>query len=202
MRLGCGTFNVLNGGSIMRLWKALHTSFRGKKGVRRADSRGQLAVEALDQRLLPSSVPNLSGLTMAFSPGNTLLIQSVQDQGGGKGTFVGVYADSRDGVSTPVSGTITLKGLRVDDWYDFGVAFSGTATSNHQFNPRTGIWSEDVSHVSGSGDFYTPYISDKSSAYLDLFAEWSYWGQESDSLTYANSGGSYVLGSYSGTVNA
>ena len=176
------------------------------KGIRRAERpRTRLELEALDQRLLPSTVPNLSGLTMVFNPwsgNNTLAISSVQDQGGGKGTFAAVYYDSRDGVLTGVSGTITLKGLRVDDWYDFGVAFSGTATSNHQFNPRTGIWSEDVSHVSGSGDFYTPYISDKSSAYLDLFAEWSYWGQESDSLTYANSGGSYVLGSYSGTVNA
>jgi hypothetical protein len=45
----------LNGGSIMRLWKALHTSFRGKKGVRRADCRTRLEVEALDQRLLPTS---------------------------------------------------------------------------------------------------------------------------------------------------
>jgi hypothetical protein len=46
------------------------------------------------------------------------------------------------------------------------------------------------------------YISDKSTAYQGPFVEWSYWGQESDSLTYASSGGSYVLGSYSGVVNA
>jgi hypothetical protein len=40
----------------MRLWKALHSSCRGKKGVRRADGpRARLEVEALDQRLLPTS---------------------------------------------------------------------------------------------------------------------------------------------------
>jgi hypothetical protein len=39
----------------MRLWKALHSLYRGKKGVRRAAGPGtRLAVEALDQRLLPS----------------------------------------------------------------------------------------------------------------------------------------------------
>jgi hypothetical protein len=40
----------------MRLWKAQHTSFREKKGIRRADGRrARLEVEALDQRLLPTS---------------------------------------------------------------------------------------------------------------------------------------------------
>ena len=39
----------------MRLWKALHSLYRGKKGVRRAAGpRTRLEVEALDQRLLPS----------------------------------------------------------------------------------------------------------------------------------------------------
>jgi hypothetical protein len=39
----------------MRLWKALHTLYRGRKGVRRAGGpRTRLEVEALDQRLLPS----------------------------------------------------------------------------------------------------------------------------------------------------
>ncbi len=40
----------------MRLWKALHTLCLGNKGARRADGpRTRLEVEALDQRLLPSS---------------------------------------------------------------------------------------------------------------------------------------------------
>jgi hypothetical protein len=39
----------------MRLWKALRSLYRGKKGVRRAAGpHPRLAVEALDQRLLPS----------------------------------------------------------------------------------------------------------------------------------------------------
>jgi hypothetical protein len=105
---------ALKGGSIMRLWNTLHTLYRHKlaglraarhKGIRRAErARTRLEVEALDQRLLPSTIPNLGGVTMGFYPGpggnfnplsgnNTLAIGSVQDQGGGKGTFVGVYAD-------------------------------------------------------------------------------------------------------------
>jgi hypothetical protein len=40
----------------MRLWKILHTLYQGKKTVRRPDhTRARLRVEALDQRLLPSS---------------------------------------------------------------------------------------------------------------------------------------------------
>src|SRR6516162_4452593 len=94
------------------------------QGIRRAERpRTRLELEALDQRLLPSTVPNLSGLTMAFNPwsgNNTLAISSVQDQGGGKGTFAAVYYDSRDGVLTGVSGTITLKGMISDPWFPPG----------------------------------------------------------------------------------
>jgi hypothetical protein len=40
----------------MRLWKTLHTLLRGRKGKgRTACARGRLEVEALGQRLLPSS---------------------------------------------------------------------------------------------------------------------------------------------------
>jgi hypothetical protein len=196
----------------MRLWNTLHKLYRNKlaglrsarnKGARRADrSHTRLEVEALDQRLVPSSVPNLSGLTMFFdnTTGNTLAIQSVQDQGGGKGTFTGVYKDSRDGVSTSVSGTLTFKSLS-GYGYDFGMTFSGSAISNFQFNPRTGIWSEDLSRVSASGDFLTQSVSGTAGAYVGIFGiPWQYSGQEADSLSYYSSFGSYVLGSYSGTV--
>ena len=126
------------------LKKLIGLGLSGNKGIRRAERpRTRLELEALDQRLLPSTVPNLSGLTMVFNPwsgNNTLAISSVQDQGGGKGTFAAVYYDSRDGVLTGVSGTITLKGMISDPWfppgypyggppwYDFGVTFSGSAT--------------------------------------------------------------------------
>jgi hypothetical protein len=180
----------------MRLWNALHTLYRGKKGLRRTGvPRARLEVEALDQRLLPSSVPNLAGVTMVFNPGNTLTIQAVQDQGGGKGIFAGYYADSSDGVWTAVSGAITLKGMVGPLTYDFGVTFSGTAASDFQFNPRTGIWSQYLSRVSASGDFYTQTISGNAGAYGAFGIPWNYYGHESDSLIYNSSWGSYVVGS-------
>jgi hypothetical protein len=181
-----------------------------------------LEVEALDQRLLPSTVPNLGGLTMHFGYPytepytNNLAITSVQDQGGGKGTFVAVYTDSRDGVVTAVSGTITLKGMIPNpwsglgftsgSWYDFGVTFSGSANHFH-FNPRTGIWSDTVDRASGSGDFDTNAISSNASIYQQLYSSpaappgsWAYSGQESDSLTYNSDYGEDILGSESGSV--
>jgi hypothetical protein len=99
---------VFKGGSVMRLWNPLHQLCRDKlaglrstrhENARRAERpRTRLEVEALDQRLVPSTVPNLGGLTIQFSDSglytNPLAITSVQDQGGGKGTFVAVYKDS------------------------------------------------------------------------------------------------------------
>jgi hypothetical protein len=193
----------------MRLWNTLHQLYRDKlvglrsarnKRVRRAERpRTRLEVEALDQRLLPSTVPNLGGLTMHFGYPytNNLAITSVQDQGGGKGTFVAVYTDSRDGVVTAVSGTIALKGLATDPVqggtkYDFGVTFSGS-TTHHQFNPRTGIWSETVERASGSGDFYVTGNYVNSSNYNpwnpNNFVWFDYSGNESDSYSYYSSDG-------------
>ena len=192
------------------------------KGIRRAERpRTRLELEALDQRLLPSTVPNLSGLTMAFNPwsgNNTLAISSVQDQGGGKGTFAAVYYDSRDGVLTGVSGTITLKGMISDpwfppgypyggpSWYDFGVTFSGSATHIAFYPSPSGhgnIRVETVDYASGSGDFDTTAISSNPVVYQlpwtgsngNGAVEWAYFGQESDSLsingvTVSSAGGS------------
>jgi hypothetical protein len=191
----------------------------GNEGVRRAERpRTRPELEALDQRLLPSSVPNLGGVAMHFDvyPGNnTLAITSVQDQGGGKGTFVALYDDSRDGVVTAVSGTIALKGMAPNPWnwpgpgggawYDFGVAFSGSA-AHFQFNPRTGIWSDTVDRASGSGDFYTNAVSGNAGIYQQggvgalPTGSWVYSGTESDSLTIYNNYGSAVLGSEYGQV--
>jgi hypothetical protein len=160
----------------------------------------------------PTIVPNLGGLTMNFStPGlytNTLAITSVQDQGGATGTFVAVYTDSRDGVVTTVSGTITFKGLAPNPfglpgyYYDFAVTFSGSEKSHFQFNPRTGIWSYDLSRAGGSGDFLTQAVSGNAGAYSYGLSSipWSYTGQEADSLTYISSSGDSPLGSYSGSV--
>ena len=192
------------------------------QGIRRAERpRTRLELEALDQRLLPSTVPNLSGLTMVFNPwsgNNTLAISSVQDQGGGKGTFAAVYYDSRDGVLTGVSGTITLKGMISDpwfppgypyggpSWYDFGVTFSGSATHIAFYPSPSGhgnIRVETVDYASGSGDFDTTAISSNPVVYQlpwtgsngNGAVEWAYFGQESDSLsingvTVSSAGGS------------
>lgn len=59
-------------------------------------------------------------------------------QGGGKGTFVGIYNVSSDGVWTPVSRAITLKGT-YGNLYDFDVTFFGSAILHFQFNPRACI---------------------------------------------------------------
>ena len=192
----------------MRLWKALHKSFRGTNGVRRADGpRARLEVEALDQRLLPSSVPNLAGVVMQFTPSTSLQIRSVQDQGGGKGTFIGVYKDSQDSVSTFVSGSMAFKGMTPDpiwgSWgptmYDFGVTFSGsTASVNHYLDSFT--------DASGSGDVYVSRVSanstDYTNAYSPTFAELTYAGTAFDSreIDYPYSDVSYSYG-WSGHVS-
>jgi hypothetical protein len=165
----------------------------------------------------PTIVPNLGGLTMNFgTPGlytNTLAITSVQNQGGGKGTFVGVYTDSRDGVVTAVSGTIAFKGMAPNPfglpgyYYDFAVTFSGSAT-HHHVNPRTGLWSETVDQPSGSGDFDTNAVSADAGIYQQGGVgalppgSWVYSGTESDSLTYSDSNGGEDIQSESGPVKA
>jgi hypothetical protein len=171
------------------------------KGARSGQrSRAQLEVERLDERLLPSSVPNLAGVTMHFnnfntgqSFGTTLLIQSVQDQGGGRGTFVGSFQDSRDGVSIPVSGTITFKGMALNpdpygawvgsSWYDFGVSFSGSRA-----RVVGKVFTED--EACGSGDIYVTRVSGTASDYTNPFSPsftpFDYFGTESDSHYISN----------------
>jgi hypothetical protein len=214
---------ALEGGSIMRLWNTLHKLYQEKladlrsarnKGTRRAErTRIRLEVEALDQRLVPSSIPNLSGLTMscttngAGNPFCTLTFQSVQDHGGGNGTFTGYYLDSKDGASTPVSGTIMffasepINGLT---WYDFNVVFSGTATSN--YSHFLGDWSEDLSSVSGEASFWTPAIDGNAGEYNNI-VPWSFEGGATDSFSLVTGRGpntlsSTVLDSYNGGLFA
>jgi uncharacterized repeat protein (TIGR03803 family) len=167
---------------------------------------------------VPTIVPNLVGLTMSFgTPSvytNNLAISSAQDQNGATGTFVAAFTDSRDGVVTTVDGTITFKGLAPNPfglpgyYYDFAVTFSGTKISNFHVNPRTGNWSDDESNADGSGDFYTNAVSANASIYQQGGVgalppgSWVYSGNESDSLTYDSSNGSYVLGSEGGPVKA
>src|SRR5262249_15975339 len=131
----------------------------------------------------------------------SLTFQSVQDLGGGKGTFVGVYQDTRDGVSSAVSGSLTFKGMAPDPvWngpsalltYDFGVTFSGSAT-HVQWNPRTDIRSSSVSRASGSGDVYVTGVSGNASDYTNVIDGLSYAGTESDSFTYSSPYGGYTL---------
>jgi len=115
---------------------------------------------------------------------------------------------------TTVDGTITFKGLAPNPfglpgyYYDFAVTFSGTKISNFHVNPRTGNWSDDESNADGSGDFYTNAVSANASIYQQGGVgalppgSWVYSGNESDSLTYDSSNGSYVLGSEGGPVKA
>ena len=184
---------------MMRLWKALHTSRRGKRGVRRADGpRARLEVEALDQRLLPSSVPNLAGMTMHFNPfapyanpSTSLNFQYVQDLGGGKGKFWGFYKDVLDGCSTGVTGSMTLKGLTwnpvAGGWaYDFGLTFSG---ATDYVNYLLGL---NLARASGSGDVYVTRISGNSSDYCNGLAGLSFAGTESDSFTVTSFTGQII----------
>ena len=184
------------------LKKLVGLGVSGNKGIRRAERpRARLELEALDQRLLPSSVPNLTGLVMHFdnphtgaSLGSTLTIQSEQDKGGGRGTFVGIYQDSRDGVSTHVTGSITFKGIGPNpdyygqwiskSWDDFGLTFSGSA-EHVQFNAHTGNWTDTMDSVYGSGDLYVTRVSGNASDYTNpyspSFVPFDYFGNEADS---------------------
>jgi hypothetical protein len=183
----------------MRLWRTLHTLYRGKKGARRAGRpHTRLEVEALDQRLLPSSVPNLAGMTMHFNPfapytnpSTSLYFEYVQDLGGGKGNFWGFYKDVLDGCSTGVQGSMTLKGITWNPIvggfvWDFGLTFSG---STDYVNYLLGL---NLARASGSGDAYVTRISGNSSDYCNGLAGLSFAGTESDSFTVTSFTGQII----------
>jgi len=70
-----------------------------------APRRAPLDLEALGERLVPSTVPNLVGNTLAFGSGRSLQITS-ESTGNGQGTFTGSFHDNALGVGVYVTGSI------------------------------------------------------------------------------------------------
>jgi hypothetical protein len=72
-----------------------------------------------------TSVPNLTGGTITFAPGRSLLVSRVSDNGQGLASFTGYFRDAARGVSTAVSGSIWVKSSFGASNPDFGLAYSG-----------------------------------------------------------------------------
>jgi hypothetical protein len=72
-----------------------------------------------------ASVPNLTGATLTFAPGRSLLVSRVSDNGQGLASFTGYFRDAARGVSTAVSGSIWVKSSFGAYNGDFGLAYSG-----------------------------------------------------------------------------
>jgi hypothetical protein len=155
------------------LRKLLGGRSAGNQATRQATARpaARPQLEALEGRLLPSSVPNLIGLTLGFAQGQPnahyLQILGESDLGNGKGSFNGLFGDPYHGILTGVSGSLWLKG-RLGSGYDFGVSYSGQ-----------GSWGTTVyQSVSGSGDLITGGISGSPYDYAYGGIPWVYSGQD------------------------
>jgi hypothetical protein len=149
----------------------------GTKPVRAHKRHGvQLTVESLDQRLVPSTVPNLTGVTLDFDASHAnshfLRVTSETDLGNGTATFTGYFQDSAHSVGTNVSGSIWLKA----SWAalrDFGVSYSGRV----DYIP--GAWYDGVI---GWGDLLTNTISSNPSVYQPqpTNTTWEFIGNDYD----------------------
>jgi hypothetical protein len=137
----------------------------------------RLEVETLDERVLPSSVPILTGDILDFNPshGGThyLKITSETDNGHGFGTFTGYFVDAPHNVFTNVSGSIWLISMNPWGWGapEFGMAYSGMTTNGFY-----------QAGVIGGGVFSTNIITSNPSAYTPGTgaARWLYGGWDND----------------------
>jgi hypothetical protein len=137
-------------------------------------ARACLGVEQLDQRLLPSTVPALVGVTLNLDwspvavPTRTLTIESETDNGNGTGTFTALFTDKSLGTTAFVQGTISLKQVPsgVGQRYDYGLSYAGLGPS----------YFGDAAWVVGSGDFTTTSINTSASSYTQYTSGNPYWG--------------------------
>jgi hypothetical protein len=161
---------------------------RPAKAAKPAARMAKPGVEALDERVMLTTVPNLAGVTLNLNgPSDTsrrLQIGSEKDNGNGTGTFRGMYYGSYG--YAYVSGTITLRhtgtghpGTLIADPYDFALSFSGSG----------GNYFGGIEVVNGSGDFKCYSVSSNPDAYSQYIittpSYWSYSGSDSEvALSY------------------
>jgi hypothetical protein len=167
---------------MFAILKALYGA-RPAKGARASARQAKPAVEALDERVMLTTVPNLAGVTLnlngAYDTSRRLQINSETDhgKGNGNGTFQGICWDSNG--FAYVSGTITLRhvgtghpGTLIADPYDFALSYSGSG----------GSYFGGIEVVNGSGDFKCYSVSSNPDAYSQFVGTnpsyWSYSGSD------------------------
>jgi hypothetical protein len=147
--------------------------------------RARLGVEQLDERLMPSSVPALTGVTLNLdwspvaSTTRSLTILSEHDNGNGTGSFTALFIDRSVGTFAPVAGTLALKHVAsgVGDRYDYGLNYVGI----------TGFGS-GLMEVGGSGDFTTTSVNTPASSYTQYTWGNPYWGYSGSDVEVVVSG--------------
>jgi hypothetical protein len=163
----------------LTMFTLLKKAFGGRTAAKVTAKQVRLELEALDQRVVPSSIPNLQGVTLALDGpnavhGRALQIASETDRGNGTGTFQGVCYDAHG--YAPVSGTISFahgNGSMFNP-YDFKVNYSGVGAS----------YFGGPDWITGSGDFTCTSVSSDHDAYsqysIGLGTNWAYSGSDTE----------------------
>jgi hypothetical protein len=119
------------------------------QGAKPITRQAKPELETLDQRLVPSTIPNLKGFTLhldgpSVPSSRILIILSERDNGNGTGTFQGIYESSK-GIDV-VDGIITLKhaGPGTFENLDFQLRYSSYGGWG---------WAGGWASVVGGGDF-------------------------------------------------
>jgi hypothetical protein len=167
----------------------------GGRAAAKVTRRARPEVEALDERVMPTSVPNLQGVTInldgVYGGARQLQITSERDNGNGTGTFRGYCWDAYG--YAYVYGTITLRqvagvypGTRIASPYDFGLSYFGRGASYY----------EGSETIQGGGDFTCYRVSHNPGAYSQFVGATrpSYWGYSG--WDYEQASGAFFGGSY------
>jgi hypothetical protein len=161
----------------------------GKRSVKRAAPRARPTVEALGERVMLTTIPNLTGDTIVLdglaSGRRTLKFDAVQDHGNGTGSFTALYLSPVG--EALVSGSITLRhvGNGSTDPYHFQLEYGGVGFS----------FLGGREEVLGGGDFTCYTVSSYSLDYgpYALTGHPAYWAYSGKSTEWAQTfwGGAY-----------
>jgi hypothetical protein len=183
----------------MKTLKKLRAKMRKwmEGGPRRQPARqARPQVEALDGRVLPSSVPWLAGKALNFFDfhaagiasystynGRSLQVVAEHDNGNGTGTFSGLYQGNYG--CAAVTGTISFKAYYSGSSpsYDFGISYSGVGTS----------YLGGIDIVQGGGDIDATWgVGSTSYYYYAGYTPQYYSGWSSELFNVASSAFCYV----------
>jgi hypothetical protein len=130
--------------------------------------RTPLDLEALGERLVPSSIPNLVGTTLSLGGGRSLQVTSETDNGLGGGNFSGTFVDSAHGISLGVTASIlheagndyhifyygeqTYGSILSEEVIGYGEYFTATST---RFAHYQGVDSEYFNFSFSDGDRFS-----------------------------------------------